>query len=135
MTISRFLHLKTRQTTPTNAGEWPRQALAIYRALRSLLLVLAGSGGGALIAQVNVLTAHNDIARTGQNLNETILTPSNVNPTQFGKLFSMPVSGVISTQPLYVSQVTIPGKGVHNAVYVVTQGDYVYAFDANDNGG
>jgi hypothetical protein len=70
-------------------------------------------------AQVSVLTAHNDIARTGQNLNETILTPSNVNPTQFGKLFSQTASGSIYAQPLYVPQLTI-AKAVHNVVYVAT---------------
>ena len=105
-------------------------------------------GSGAM-AQVNVLTQHNDIARTGQNVQETILTPSNVNPTQFGKLFSQPVNGEIYAQPLYVSNVAIPGKGTHNVVYVATTsgnpnytstygqflGDSVYAFDADTNGG
>src|SRR5271170_3532512 len=82
-----------------------------------LALVVIGSGASA---QVNVLTAHNDIARTGQNLNETILTPSNVNPNQFGQLFSRQVNGEIFAQPLYVSQLAIPGQGTHNVVYVVT---------------
>ncbi len=86
-------------------------------------------------AQVSVLTSHNDIARTGQNINETILTPSNVNPTQFGKLFSVSVTGTVNAQPLYVSQVAIPGKGTHNVLYAVTSGDFVYAFDADNNGG
>ncbi len=86
-------------------------------------------------AQVNVVTAHNDIARTGQNLNETILTPLNVNPNQFGKLFSQPTYGLALAQPLYVSNVTIPGLGTHNVVYVSTQADTVYAFDADTNGG
>ncbi len=87
-----------------------------------------------------VLTAHNDIARTGQNLQETILTPSNVNPTQFGKLFSQPVSGGVNAQPLYVPHVAFPVPGTtdvvyHNVVYVATNLDVVYAFDADDNGG
>ncbi len=86
-------------------------------------------------AQVNVVTAHNDIARTGQNLSETILTPSNVNPIQFGKLFSQTVKGGIYAQPLYVSQLTIPGKGTHNVLFVETNADIVYAFDADTNGG
>ncbi len=84
---------------------------------------------------MNVLTAHNDIARTGQNLNETILTPSNVSPALFGKLFTQPVSGKIQAQPLYASQLAIPGKGIHNVVYVATSTDWVYAFDADTNGG
>jgi hypothetical protein len=85
--------------------------------------------------QVNVFTAHNDIARTGQNLNETILTPANVNPTQFGALFSQQVNGAVYAQPLYVSQVAIPNKGTHNVVYVATGSDQVYAFDGDTNGG
>jgi hypothetical protein len=84
---------------------------------------------------VNVLTAHNDIARTGQNLNETVLTPANVNPTEFGKLYSQHVTGRVYAQPLYVSQLAIPGKGVHNVVYVATTSDLIYAFDADTNGG
>jgi len=84
-------------------------------------------------AQVNVLTEHNDLARTGQNLNETILTPDNVNVNQFGKLFFQPTEGAITAQPLYVANVPIPGKGTHNVVYVATNS--VYAYDADNNGG
>ncbi len=97
-----------------------------------LTILLPGSTSNA---QVNVLTSHNDASRTGQNLNETILTTSNVNPTQFGQLFQQRVNGYVSAQPLYVSQVAIPGKGMHNVVYAVTMGDYVYAFDGDSNGG
>ena len=68
-------------------------------------LVLFGFSS-SLLAQVNVTTYHNDIARTGQNTQETILTPANVNYTQFGKLFSVPVDGVIYAQPLYLSAVS-----------------------------
>ncbi len=97
-----------------------------------ILLILTTSGARA---QVNVVTSHNDIARTGQNLSETILTPANVNSSQFGKLFSQPVTGAIYAQPLYMSQVAIPNNGTHNVVYVGTQADLVYAFDADTNGG
>ncbi|PYX01756.1 MAG: pyrrolo-quinoline quinone [Acidobacteria bacterium] len=77
-----------------------------------------------------VLTYHNDNARTGQNLQETILTPSNVDQTKFGKLISIPIDGQVYAQPLFVSKVTISGSS-HNVAYVATEHDTVYAFDAD----
>jgi len=89
------------------------------------------SAGGAAGAALNILTHHNDNQRTGANLQETILNTSNVNMTQFGKLFEWPVDGDIYAQPLYVSNVTIPGSGTHNVVYVVTMHNTLFAFDAD----
>lgn len=97
--------------------------------LRWLTLFVICAAG--LSFATDVVTYHNDIYRTGQNLQETILTPSNVNSASFGKLATLPVDNVIDAEPLYLSAVNIPGKGTHNVVYVVTENDSVYAFDAD----
>ncbi|MGO9405100.1 MAG: hypothetical protein ACLPVW_16680 [Terriglobales bacterium] len=79
------------------------------------------------------MTSRGDVARDGASTSETLLTPANVNKNSFGKLFSAPVDYVVMAQPLYVPNVNIPGQGLHNVVYLVTQADSVYAIDA-DNG-
>jgi hypothetical protein len=76
-------------------------------------------------------TYHNDNLRTGQNLSETVLTLSNVNQSQFGKLFTYPLDGIALASPLYVANVSIPGQGFHNVVYAATENDSVYAYDAD----
>ena len=85
--------------------------------------------------QVNVWTHRYDNARTGANLAETQLNTSDVNPAQFGKLFSYAVDADIYAQPLVIAGVDIQGKGVHDAVYVATNNNSVYAFDADNNQG
>src|SRR5579883_528410 len=88
-----------------------------------------------LSAQVNVLTYQYDNTRAGANLKETVLTPGNVNANQFGKLFAYPVDGYVYGQPLDLAGVPMPGKGAYNVVYVATEHDSVYAFDADSNAG
>lgn len=82
-------------------------------------------------AQVDVLTQHNDNFRTGANLRETVLTPENVNQTQFGMLFKRVVDDQLYTQPLVATGITV-GGGTRDLVYVTTVNNSVYAFDAND---
>lgn len=84
-----------------------------------------------IVSTASVLTYHNDLGRTGQNLDETLLTPANVTSATFGKLFFDSIDGQAYAQPLYVPNLTISGQGAHNVVYVATENDTVYAFDAD----
>ena len=84
-------------------------------------------------AQAQVWTSQYDNARTGAYLGEKTLTPQNVNAKQFGKLFKFTVDGDVYAQPLYVPDVEIPSKGKHNVIYIATENDSVYAFDAEGN--
>jgi hypothetical protein len=95
-------------------------ALAVFLTLVVMLLP----------ARAQVLTSQYDNGRTGANLHETTLTPMNVNAGQFGKRFTLKVDGAIYGQPLFMSGLEIPGKGLHNVVFVATEHDAVYAFDA-----
>jgi hypothetical protein len=100
--------------------------------------VNSGNSGLSVSAAVavsdlrGVFTYHNDLARTGQNLQEYALTPATVSGGNFGKRWSCTLDGLVQAQPLYVANLAIAG-GVHNVLIVATMHDSVYAFDA-DNG-
>jgi Abnormal spindle-like microcephaly-assoc'd, ASPM-SPD-2-Hydin len=88
----------------------------------------------ALLAATTLASAQSyagQFAWQTSNTNESILTPQNVGSGQFGKVFSYPVDGSIFAQPLYMPNVAIPGQGTHNVVYVATESDGIYAFDAD----
>jgi hypothetical protein len=90
-----------------------------------------GGGSSATPAQrTDVVTFKYDVGRTGQNLTESLLTPANVNSSSFGLLRNLLVDGKVDAQPLYLAQLSIGGTA-HNAVFVATEADSVYAFDAD----
>jgi len=103
----------------------------MHRRLLLIWMCVAVTPVARLAAQVNVLTYHNDRSRTGQNLAETILTPSNVNSATFGKLFLTTLDGVVDAQPLFISGLSIPNQGTHDVLIVATENDSLYALDAD----
>src|ERR1700723_114395 len=124
-----------------------RSLLRLVLGAAALVAVLSGAGMVGHAARASSVGARaleagfsgtflyrNDNFRTGQNLAESILTPSNVTASQFGLLFTDATDAAAYAQPLYVPNVSIPGQGAHNVVYVATENDSVYAFDADQPG-
>ena len=94
------------------------------------LFFVAASRTTSTGSTTDVVTYHNDVARTGQNLNETSLTPTTVTAATFGKTRLLATDGKVDAQPLFLSSLQVPGVGVRDVVYVATEHDSVYAFDA-----
>jgi hypothetical protein len=88
----------------------------------------------AVTALAQVTTSQYDNMRTGATLHEKLLTPQNVNAQQFGKLGAFKVDGAVYAEPLFIPSVEIPGKGTHDVIFVATEHDSVYAFDATRPG-
>jgi hypothetical protein len=103
-----------------------------YAGYRCLVLFFGTLLAIPALGQVNVPTGQYDNGRSNANLSENVLNTSNVNVSQFGRLFSRSVDGSLYAQPLYMANVAIPGKGTHNVVYLATLHNTVWAFDADD---
>jgi hypothetical protein len=93
-------------------------------------LIAIGAGTPNASGQAQITTSQYNNARTGADLSETTLRPANVNSRTFGKLFALPVNGDVYAQPLYLTGLQIPGRGKHDVVFIATEHDSVYAFDA-----
>jgi hypothetical protein len=133
--LQSFAELNQGSSAPCSHSPWMPGTLLLRRprsVCRRLVPLICFTLFAVLASSAtDVVTYHNNIARTGQNPHEVILTTSNVNASSFGKLFTFPVDGIIDAQPLYLSAVSIPGQGTHNVAYAVTENDSVYAFDAD----
>jgi hypothetical protein len=112
-----------------NRGSHELRRALVFLTAAALALTLTTRTASST-SGTDVITYHNDVARTGQNLNESILTPTTVNVSTFGKLGVFAVDGKVDAQPLYLSSVAIPGGGTHDVLYVATEHESVYAMDA-----
>ena len=120
-------------TTPatTSADSGSKFTVIVSNSIGNVTSASATLTVNAASNLTDVLTFHNDIARTGQNLTETILTTSNVASATFGKLGFYSADGLVDAEPLVASGVAIPAQGTHNVLIVVSEHDTVYAFDAD----
>lgn len=113
-------------TAPSSPGTYTITATSVSDALQtsSTQIYVTDLAG--------VSTYHNDLARDGANTHEYALSASTINTSSFGKLFSCPVDGAINAQPLWIANLGVNGAP-HNVVFVATQHDSLYAFDADSN--
>ncbi len=121
-------------TTTSDSGEQFRVVVSNSGGSVTSMPATLTVSAGQVASTVDVITYHYDNMRSGQNLNETVLTPLNVNSTMFGKKGEFMVDGKVDAQPLYLSQVTIGGQK-KNVLYVATEHGSVYAFDADSING
>ncbi len=127
-TLSLATATSAQYTSPTTGGVYSVTATSVANTTRSATATIG------VTDLSGVFTYRNDGTRTGINTKEYVLSPSNVNTSSFGKLFSCALDGNVYAQPLWVANVAI-GGGTHNVVIVATQHDSVYAFDADNGSG
>jgi hypothetical protein len=146
----------SNRTFSLNRTAVPRTFVCAFLLSGVIAVALTGCGGGASASasapasapasppssstpppqsqtHTDVVTYRDDPARDGANLTESVLTTANVNSSSFGLLRILPVDGKVDAQPLYLAQVSIAGAA-HNVVFVATENDSVYAFDAQTGG-
>src|SRR5579862_7029477 len=127
---------ESTRTRAVNPAQYSMVNLAAKYSLQMLLAaVMVSLCSLGAWGQLNVLTHRYDAARDGQNVNETMLTPTNVNQTQFGNIFTLTVDGYVAAQPLYMQGLNIGGLGAHDVLFVATMHDSVYALDADNLNG
>jgi hypothetical protein len=100
----------------------------------TIVASIPSTSGSATVAETDfpgTFTWRNDNMRSGINSQELALTPATVSPSTFGKLFSCPIDGYAYAQPLYVPNLAINGLATHNVVFVATENDSLFAFDAD----
>lgn len=125
----------TPATTTADSGEQFRVVISNSAGNATSNTATLTVNPGTANSSVDVVTYHYDGMRWGTNLNETTLTPANVNATTFGKKGEFAVDGRIDGQALFLSQLAIPGQGSKDVLYVATENDTVYAVDAQSISG
>jgi hypothetical protein len=120
---------RTLPHDPKSRMQLSHEVLRSAFLIGALLLALPGFRAQAQTAAMTTSQYNN--SRTGANTHENTLTPANVNAEHFGKLNAIRVDGDVYAQPLYLPQVDVPGKGKRNVLFIATEHDSVYAFDAD----
>lgn len=111
-------------TAPSSAGSYTVTATSVSDSSKSSSITIG------VTDLPGVFSYHNNISRDGANTQEYALTTANVNTATFGKLFSCPVDGAVYAQPLWIANLMVAGVQ-RNVVFVATQHDSLYAFDAD----